>query len=365
MARLKSRLIALHHNLVPQELNLGVLPYLWLPYLGMFYIFFAFYDPPQWHYWAAAAATLGFLPLYFRAFWVHGLNVLPYIAIMMGMGMLLSFVNYGSAVFFVYAAAFANQIGSVRRGLALLGGILALISLFCWQMHMPYEFIIPGLAFTALIGLVNVYQKEMAEKNALLKLSQEEISRLATSAERERIARDLHDVIGHTLSMITMKAQLADKLVERDPVKARSEVQELEKISRQALSDVREAVSGYRQKDLKSELSNARTMLDSADIALNSHISEIALPDAVDATLGFVVREAVTNLVRHSQATTCELAIEARRENVTLEIADNGHCSDVTEGNGLRGMRERIAQLGGHIRFDSNNGFRINIEVPL
>lgn len=274
-------------------------------------------------------------------------------------------INPGSAVFFVYAAAFASHLGAPKKGVAAIAGVVAYVLFLTWWQELPMFFYVPAVLFSIMIGGVNIFQHEIALKNKALKLSQEEVERLATTAERERIARDLHDLIGHTFSMLTMKAQLAQKLFDHDTQRARSEIAELEQISRQALSEVREAVTGYRQKDLASELANAKTLLQSVDVVFTYTMPNPALPQTIDATMAYIVREAVTNLVKHSTATRCDIHWQQSSSQVILTIADNGDCETLTEGNGLNGMRERAEQLGGSVTILPKNGLTLTVTVPL
>ena len=355
----------IHGKLLPDDSEIGVLPYFWLVYLGMFFVHFFFYDPPVWHIWLSAAGTLAFLACYFRAYWVCGLHTLYYIAAICAIGSVMTLVNPGAGVFFVYASAFAAHIGPPKHSIATIAAILVYIVLLTWLRDLPAYFYGPALIFSLMIGGINVFQREMAKKNAELKLTQEEVRRLATTAERERIARDLHDLIGHTFAMLTMKAQLAQKLFDHDPAKARQEIAELEQISRRTLSEVREAVTGYRQKDLASELANAKTLLNSVDVAFAYSVPAQTLPARIDTTLGFIVREAVTNLVKHANANRCQIDTAATNTHIQLTISDNGSSKVFTEGNGLKGMRERVSALGGDIVFSCKPGFNITVTVPL
>tara|TARA_B100001123_G_scaffold264834_1_gene294936 strand:+ start:4853 stop:5953 length:1101 start_codon:yes stop_codon:yes gene_type:complete len=361
---LKKLATTVHRRLLPANSDIGVLPYLWLVYLGSFFVHFVFYQPPLWHIWLSVIGTLLFLACYFRAYWTCGAHTLVYIGAICVIGSVLTLVNPGAGVFFVYASAFAAHVGQPKQSLATIGVILVYIILLAWLRDLSAYFYAPALIFSIMIGGANVFQREIAKKNTQLKLSQEEVKRLATTAERERIARDLHDLIGHTFSMLTMKAQLAQKLFDHDTVKARQEIAELEQISRRALSEVREAVTGYRQKDLATELANAKTLLNSVEVEFHYHIPGTPLPANIDNALGFIVREAVTNLVKHANANRCCITLTEAAGILRLSIADNGSSEASPEGNGLKGMRERVAQLGGELSLDHTQGFSITVTVP-
>lgn len=196
--------------------------------------------------------------------------------------------------------------------------------------------------------------------------AQEEIEHLAKVAERERIARDLHDVLGHTLSVIALKSELASKLMERDPQQAGNEIREVEQISRQALSEVRDAIRGYRAKGLAAELAQAKTTLETAGLTVQCDAaSTVQLPPMQESVLALAVREAVTNVVRHAGARTCRLRLEQENGSCRLEIQDDGRGGSSLEGNGLRGMRERVQMLGGTLDRISDDGTTLTITLPI
>jgi two-component system sensor histidine kinase DesK len=202
--------------------------------------------------------------------------------------------------------------------------------------------------------------------NRRLRRANEEIEQLAKVAERERIARDLHDVLGHTLSVITLKSELAGKLIDRDPERAGKEIREVEEISRQALSDVRDAIRGYRAQGLVAELAQAKLTLETAGLTVQCDAATtMQLPAVQESVLSLAVREAITNVVRHANARSCRLRIEQQNGMFRLEIADDGQGFTSMEGNGLRGMRERVEMLGGTLDRRNKSGTTLTITLPL
>ncbi len=188
---------------------------------------------------------------------------------------------------------------------------------------------------------------------------------LSALAERERIARDLHDVLGHTLSVIVLKAELAGRLMGRDDVRAAAEIADVERTARTALAEVREAIGGYRSKGLQAEVDQARMTLDAAGVALKCETAPPALKAREETVLSLAVREAVTNIVRHAHATECTMRFATTEDGFCLvEVADNGSFGVTKEGNGLRGMRERVQELGGRFRIEAERGTRLVIELP-
>jgi two-component system sensor histidine kinase DesK len=192
-----------------------------------------------------------------------------------------------------------------------------------------------------------------------------EIATLAVTNERQRVARDLHDLLGHSLTTITVKAGLARRVLESsgDIPRAVEEIREVESLTRSALSDVRATVSEYREVSLSAELVGARAALRAAEI-------DADLPHAVDNvrpefqnTFGYVLREAVTNVLRHSGAKQ----VKVRLGENWLEIEDDGSATEVVPGNGLRGLRERLDAVGGTLRPSARpgGGLLVRAEIPL
>lgn len=216
------------------------------------------------------------------------------------------------------------------------------------------------------VGGLNIYDAEKSRGNAELRLAHEEIARLAKVAERERIARDLHDLLGHTLSSITLKSDLASRLAARDPVRAEREMTEVARVSREALREVREAVRGYRTRDLAGELAAVREMLRAAGVQLDYLAEPVALEPAHEGTLALALREAVTNVVRHAGAARCTVRLERLGGAVRLTVTDDGSGPCAPDGAGLSGMRERAELLGGRLSLArSAAGTRLLLTLPL
>ena len=281
--------------------------------------------------------------------------------------------NGGGSTFFVYVAAFLPfSIESKRIVLSLFVVealfILAEHSIFNRPHHALYVSwpnAIIAIFLLLLIGGGNILFAEQKRSECKLRLAQKENLALAAVAERERIARDLHDVLGHTLSVIVLKAELAGRLVERDPQRATKEMADVERTARTALSEVREAIGGYRSRGLTAEMEQARNTLQAAGVALACESPVPQLNATEETVLCLAVREAVTNIVRHAQATHCSIRFTRSDDGYhSLLIADNGAHPKLSEGNGLRGMRERIQSLGGRLSITSNPGVSLLIELP-
>ncbi|APE21284.1 MULTISPECIES: sensor histidine kinase [Streptomyces] len=202
-----------------------------------------------------------------------------------------------------------------------------------------------------------------------LRGTREELARTAVEKERLRFSRDLHDLLGHTLSVIVVKSEVVRRLAPRDLDAALAQVADIESVGRQALTEIREAVTGYREGSLATELDRARDALSSAGIEPVVRRSGPLLEPQTEALLSWVVRESATNAIRHSGAAHCEITLSGTADRVRLTVTDDGRgtAGTTTPGSGLRGLRERVAAAGGTL--DSGpaprGGFRVTAELPV
>ena len=228
-----------------------------------------------------------------------------------------------------------------------------------------------GLVLSLLgIGAAMVAMGEIMRANRELHDARTELARLAVADERERFARDLHDLLGHSLSVISLKAQLARKRLADDPQSALVDVSDIETVSREALREVREAVSGYRKPALDAELQGARTALDAAGIQATIDRPAVELPADVEAVLAWTVREAATNVIRHSGARHSTIRLVPALDQASVEILDDGRGVNGSQGggSGLAGLQERLRQAGGRLEAgprDDGPGFRVRAVVPV
>jgi len=204
-----------------------------------------------------------------------------------------------------------------------------------------------------------------------LRRASEELHRMERVAERERISRDLHDLLGHTLSLIAIKSELAAKLLDRDRAAASREVVDVMNIARDALKQVRTAVTGIRAAALEGELASARALLETADVALTFERDGVVLPAEVESALAMIVREAVTNIQRHARARSARIEVlldeMSAQRGVLLRVSDDG-CGGITgQGNGLAGIRERVESLAGSLEIESpsGKGTVLRVRIPL
>ena len=268
-------------------------------------------------------------------------------------------------------------------------GCVACYVLFSFTGHVSGADFLGNLLPVVFVGLAMIGMRRQFQLTAELSRAREEVVQLAASEERLRLARDMHDLTGQSLSMITLKSELAARLLGRLPEsadrdRARDEVEQVAAVSRQTLKDIREAISGYRRPTLAVEVITARTALASAGITARDDAELTVLsgtfdPDA-EAALAWCLREAVTNVVRHSDAKTCYLSLTQRVGAMSLTVRDDGNGHTPAGGcgtqpspagatppsSGLRGMSERLSAVGGtlEVRPDLHPGFSLTATVP-
>jgi len=352
-------------RLLPPNNELGWTPYVWLVYLGFFFV-----QPivagANWKEWLAMGLVTGvFLVLYFISYWLPPRRRLWVIAAIALLGLGFAPFNQGSAVFVIYAASGLAYAGETAFAAKAMAALLSIVALEAWLLHLPPWFWVFGIVLPLAIGAVNIHFAQRDQANRQLRMARDEIEHLARMAERERIARDLHDVLGHTLSVVILKSELASKLIGHDPERAEQEIREVEQISREALAEVRKAIGGYRAGGLEDELARAASTLKTAGVQAECESAPLPLSPPQETVLALAVREAVTNVVRHARATRCRLKLEQVAGACLLEIQDDGRGGSQVEGNGLRGMRERVEALGGTLQRETAGGTRLAIMLPL
>ena len=343
------------------------MPILWLPFMIWFFV-----DPVWWKHPTPLLVIgntiygLVFIWLYLYSFSRPEPRRLYAIVAMYVMAGVLTETHNGAVIaLIIYAVASGAFTPNRARAVSMIGIGVGLLGAYAHHLRLPVPFWGCMMLLLVLIGVGNHMGAVAHCAGEKLRKADAQIEHLAKVAERERIARDLHDLLGHTLSLITLKAELARKLVDRDPQRAKEEMLDVERTSRAALADVREAITGYRGRGLAAELLQARKTLETAGIAVNAEVSELPLSPAQEQVLALALREAVTNVVRHAQAQECSVRLRQQDDLCTLEIADNGRGADAPEGNGLRGMRERLEALGGSLQRQTKSGTRLVIQLPL
>ncbi|WP_330176067.1 histidine kinase [Streptomyces sp. NBC_01498] len=300
--------------------------------------------------------------------------------------------TYGGS-WLLFFPLFGLACGTALRGryLPLVGVPLTLTVAVVAAVHDSWGAI--TIAYGTVVSmLVTAAILALSETVVELRSTRQELARAAVEEERLRFSRDLHDLLGHTLSVIVVKSEAARRLAPRDMDAALAQITDIESVGRQALTEIREAVTGYREGSLSTELDRARSALTAAGIEPVVRRSGPPLEPRTEVLLGWVVREAVTNALRHSGATRCEITVDGTPERVRLEITDDGRGvrsapSDGTDdstdsgtnddartgtggrGTGLTGLTERLAAAGGSLEAGSadrtGGGFRVTAVLPV
>ncbi|NQZ05936.1 MAG: sensor histidine kinase [Algicola sp.] len=292
-----------------------------------------------------------FLICYFRAFAVQELRLAYYILAICLIGVALSEINTGASIFFIYAAAFSGNFHNRNIALSALLSVLLFIIFYTILTHKSGYFWIPAVFMSVTLGMQNIHRIEILQKNRELKESQQQIKQLAETAERERISRDLHDLLGHTLSVITLKSALAAKMIDKNLPMAqiRTEIKAVEKLSRETLSQVRGAVRGYNTATIDGELLQAKVATQAATIKLIENIEVTDLNPQVEAELALIIREAITNVIRHADTETVCIALTEVAGQIKLTISDEGQMITKKEQSGMQNMRVRTKNIGGEM----------------
>jgi two-component system, NarL family, sensor histidine kinase DesK len=310
-----------------------------------------------------------FMWLYLSMYYYSGPNAvrLRYAAGIFLLGFALAKVNLSSMAYFIFAFFSIVYLVPTRQAGLIVGGVnIAFIAEMILFGHGTQTIV--GVAVPSIImGLVAIYTSRIHMAQVALRKSNAEITRLATLAERERIGRDLHDSLGHILSVVALKSELARKLIDRDLDAARTEIAEVERVARDALSQVRSAISGIRNTALSSELVAATALLEAQGVKVKCETENVNLPHDRETVLALSLREATTNIRRHSGATGVTIRVKKDSAAVLVEVVDDGRGGRIVPGNGLNGMRERLESVGGSLLLIPNEtgGTLLRATVPL
>lgn len=315
-----------------------------------------------------------FFGAYRLSFTSKGRLIYVWVAIMMVISLGMT-ILYGFVYFSLFLAFFIGNIKSKNGFLTLyvvhlVTTIIAVTLSFFSQNDLFYSqfpFIIISVIGVILLPF-NMYNRNKREKlEGQLEDANKKIAQLLVNEERQRIARDLHDTLGQKLSLIGLKSDLANKLLDMNPNQAKSELYDINQTARTALKEVREMVSGMRGVKLEDEIMRVRQILKAAEIEFEIEGSTNLnnTPLLVENVVSMCLKEAVTNVVKHSQASLCKVMIEDTMEELKIVVQDNGiGISEYIKGNGLRGIKERLEFVNGSVDIESSNGTILDIRVP-
>lgn len=351
---------------IARERGPGWTPFVWLVYLVPFVIYPFTAGEDLARRAVTLVAVVVFLLLYFRGFRAEPREL----ALITGATTLLAVafapINPGTPALFIFAAAFAGGFPRPRQGVMAIVAVVATIAVEAWVLSLAVWSWVPAIVFSICIGAVNIHYSERERGNLRLRLANEQIEHLAKVAERERIGRDLHDLLGHTLSVIVLKSELAHRISRTDAERAAKEIAEVEQVARQALQEVRAAVQGYRSAGFGAEIRRAAEVLRDAGIATEVSVDPAAgtIPPDVETVLTLAVREGVTNILRHARASCAAITVRREHRSLRLSISDDGTGSIRDGGGGIAGMRERLAAVGGTLEIRESPGTTLLIQVP-
>jgi len=320
-----------------------------------------------WQYISMVAALLLFLVCYFWAYRSRRSEMHWPIAGIVLVATLITPVNPGSVSMFAYAGFFIGFAYTLPRYLLLMALLIALLVLLELTLTIQWNLFLamggPIVLAVSLLGRAE--QAKLRHRLAELQ-SEDEIKQLATMVERERIARDLHDILGHTLSSVILKADLATKLlVHQQTQAAQQQLTELSQIARDALSQVRQSVSGYKHQGLTAEVAKLLNRLREAGFHTVLHGELPRLDPRRETAVILALTELVTNVMRHSKGDSCKLSFQQQGTALHICLNDNGRHTEMKEGNGITGLRERLAAIGGSLTTQQSNGFSAAIQLPL
>jgi two-component system sensor histidine kinase DesK len=324
---------------------------------------------------AAWASLAVFVALYLRTMWLglsSDLQPEPAAAVWLVVLIVATFAMVGAfgpawGGLIIYLGVATGFSLSNRPALLTLGAIAIVTVVIGVAVGVSTSNLAFVVFLTSALGVTMLGVRRLFQLIVELHFARDHVARLAAAEQQSRFARDLHDVLGHNLSVIALKSQVARRIMRADPDAAEAAIVDAEAVARQSLQDVRELVSGYRQRSLDQELAAAEELLIAADIEPAITRPDV-LPDGRPGELlAWALREGTTNVIRHSQATHCRITVSVADERTRLQIEDDGMGTEVTgSGSGIRGLRERLDEAGGCVEAGlmAEGGFRLSVEVP-
>ena len=343
-------------------------PWLYLVYLSFFFLGWI-YDPPGLPEIAiSVGALIGFILIYVLAMRRRDWTVIPAVAVCAAMGFAFLPYNWGGAVFLVFGGAiFARAREERIRNFGLVALALLIGGGLTWLGY-PALFVLAVMGSLAMTIVGSAYGAWREQRDAEIEMRRAAAEQRATEVERARIARDLHDLLGQTLTMITLKSELTERLLDSEPERARTELSEIRVVSRKALAEMREAVTGLRFHSMPDAIKDTSALLDAGGVAFRVDGSLPDLPPDHEAALVMGLREGATNILRHAGATSATLTMSAKGGRVQMTLEDNGRGGVSLSGRGgLNGLAERLESLGGALASgcrDSGPGTRLDMTLP-
>ncbi|MGF1463359.1 MAG: sensor histidine kinase [Maricaulaceae bacterium] len=337
-----------------------------LIYLVWYFFPWLFKAPTLTDIAVAGVAIVAFLPIFWACFEKQSLKALPLILAMEALAWACAPFHGMQGTFHIYACVHAGFQRPAKRAVMLIAALTLAYVAMGFALDLPKVFEIGFVVFLGLVtGVSCMAGGEAMERQKLVERARVLDQQLAAQAERERIARDLHDMLGQTLTVAALKAEIADKMLDRDLDRARAEIADIRAAAREALKNVRSVVVGLNATTLDQELDQARAACEAAGVGFTVLGPRPELDARTDMTLGLAVREAVTNIVRHSGANAAHVRFAETVDGVSVEVSDNGRGGALVEGSGLKGLRRRLQDLGGRLSVNAEAGVRLTFDLPL
>lgn len=340
-------------------------PAIWLAYLPLFFIPWAFKLPSAVQMVWAGVGVAVFLWVYLLSLKAEGWRLIALAVAALLLSFALAFTNSNWTVIAVFAAAMIAELRPAWRASLGVGAFAAASAGLAFATGQPGNYWVLGVFLMIMAGIGNISRAALQDKNRELAAAQGEVRQFAATAERERIGRDLHDLLGRTLTLIAIKADLAARLADTAPDKAADEMREIAAAAREGLVEVRAAVSGMTGASLAREIAGAKAALAAASIACEVEGDAEAIDPGTSAVLAMALREAVTNVIRHSGARTCRIALTQKLGGLELNVADDGDGQAVRLGGGIAGLKSRLGAAGGELAVHGDAaGTRLTARVP-
>ena len=342
--------------------------WIWLIFSIYYFIPLYYVRYSAWEIGLQIIAYIGFITLYMWTFKLPRSKGWIPISLITLIAVGISPITVGSSTFFSFLGVLIGFTYTTRILLVLMSGYVAIIVLFQIFLYdnIPFQFFglpaLMGFITTSVVG----FMEKLREENRIQTLkSKQEIEQLAVIAERERIARDLHDILGHTLSSIALKAELAEKLLSQEKAgDAKEHIRDLHQIARNSLSLVRQTVSGYKHRGLTGEVIDLCEKIRQQGFIVDLRGNIPRLTARAETAVILALTELTTNLLRHSNASHCEIHFVDDDNSLHICVQDNGKVKQIEQGNGLQGIQERLAAIAGELLIDITNGCRFDIRLP-
>ena len=331
----------------------------------LFLVFFLFHFPSL-SFLELVGCSIGlflFLGLYYFAHWQTGFTAVLSLSAILALGILLVPVNTGGSVFFTYSAALAGLFFTFKRASIFVSVVLLI---YLSESYYLGASTFAMLGYGALIVVITAIYMQVRSSEFIherLHRREEEIQFLSTFNERQRISSDLHDILGQSFSVISVKAELCQKLLLLDLEKATSELVDIAETARSSLGKVRAIIDGYHETALDAELATAAQLLKASNIQLNVNRSVFDLSPAISSFLALILRESITNIAQHSRSQNCHVSFEQVGDMISMAVMDDGIGYNNGEGRGLRGMRERASRMNAEFQISGTNGTTIRILI--